>query len=185
MAYFIDETKKIAVKAEGKTFWGWNRKTGRFDLPIVESTPKCRMKRCSDFDARLYLFKQALEGYFERIGALSNRITERSEDNADISTITIAEAEDQLNAIEAFKNEVKPEIEILQTALREYGLEMSAAGQCLANSVKVLEFDIKIAMNSVEIARLKENSQKCTNGHCEECSYYLDCKQKEERGSKE
>ena len=48
MAYYIDEVKNTAVKAEGKAIYGWNHESRRFDLPVADATPKSRMSRCSE-----------------------------------------------------------------------------------------------------------------------------------------
>ena len=46
MAYYIDEVKKTAVKAEGKAIYGWNRESRMFDLPIAKTWGQAPRKPC-------------------------------------------------------------------------------------------------------------------------------------------
>ena len=183
MAYYIDEIKKTAVKAEGKAIFGWNHESHMFDMPIADATPKSRMSRCSFFEARRYLFEQDPRECSKLIVALVNKIEQRPE-HPDIDTITVNSASDDLKAVEAFKEEVSPEIQALRPAVEEYGMEMSDIGRSLSNCIRLLETEIELARNSVEIARCKDEIEKCEKGQCEECSYAQDCDKKKETGGK-
>ena len=183
MAYYIDEIKNTAVKAEGKSIYGWNHESHMFDLPIADATPKSRMSRCSFFEARRYLFEQDPRECRKLFMALVNKIELRPE-HPDIDTITVKSASDDLKAIEAFKVEVSPEIQSLQAAVEEYGMEMSDTGRGLSDCIRLLETEIELARNSVEIARCKDEIQKCEKGQCEGCSYAQDCDKKKEMGGK-
>ena len=174
MAYYIDEVKKTAVKAEGKAIYGWNHESRRFDLPVADATPKSRMSRCSEFEARRYLFEQDPRDCYERIAALANKI-EQMPEHGDIDRITVEQAVAELNAAEVFKEEVRSEIRDLQAAVDEYGMGMSTAGKLLANSVLLLESKVKVARNAIEIARCNAEIEKCEKGQCGECPYAKAC----------
>ena len=79
MAYYIDEAKMTTVKAESKAIYGWNHESRRFDLPVADATPKSRMTRCSEFEARRYLFEQDDRKCYERIMAVADKIEQMSE----------------------------------------------------------------------------------------------------------
>ena len=174
MAYYIDEVKKTAVKAEGKAIYGWNHQSRRFDLPVADATPKSRMTRCSEFEARRYLFEQDDRKCYERIAALANKI-EKMPEQGDIDRITIEQAVAELNAAETFKEEVRSEIQDLQAAVDEYGMGMSTAGKLFTNSILLLESNVEVARNGVEIARCKVEMEKCEKGQCGECPHAKAC----------
>ena len=174
MAYYIDDAKKTAVKVDGKSVYGWNRKTRLFDLPVTDSSPKCRMVRCSDFEARQYLFEHDPRSCSERIEELVSKIRQMPE-RSNIDTITVVEAETRLKEVETFKAELLPESLVLQMAVREYAMEMSNVGQYLATSLELLESNLDLAKDALEFAKLKETAEKCKGGHCEECTVYRDC----------
>lgn len=177
MAYYIDDSKMTAVKAEGKVIYGWNHESRRFDLPVSDPTPKSRMERTSEFEARRYLFEHDSRSCYERIWTLADKVQARP-DAADEDTITVERAEADLKNAEAFKEEVLPEALILQSVVDEYGMAMSDAGRCLSNCFKILESDIQLARNGFELAKLKEFVKKCESGQCEECPHYGACDKK-------
>lgn len=179
MAYYIDDLKKTAVKAEGKVIYGWNHESRRFDLPVSDPTPKNRMERTSDFEARRYLFEHDPRKCYERIWTLADKVQARP-DAADEDTITVERAEADLKDAEAFKEDVLPEALILQSAVDEYGMAMSDVGRCLSNCFKILESDIQLARNGMELAKLKEFVKKCESGQCEGCPHYRLCDKKKE-----
>ena len=183
MAYYIDEIKNTAVKADGKMIYGWNRESRMFDMPIADPTPKSRMFRCSEFEARRYLFEQDPRDCYERIVALSNKIRQIPH-SADGNASTIETAEAHMKYVNEFKEEVSSEILALRAAVDEYGMEMSDAGQCLSNCVLLLENHIVLALNAVELARCKAEIGKCKNGQCEECPYAQGCDSKKEKEGK-
>jgi len=160
MAYYIDEVKKTAVKAEGKTLFGWNHETRRFDLPVADSTPKCRMKRCSDFEARLYLFENDPSGCRERIRTMVGRLDDGVSFENDVNSITLESAEANLREVEEKRNAVMPEVTALQAKVDEYGLSMSEPGQCLSAYIQLLDKDIEIAHQDVIIAQFKKGLER-------------------------
>ena len=140
------------------------------------------MSRCSEFEARRYLFEQDDRKCYERIMAVADKAKGRSH-IADVSTITMASAEVALRAAEERNEELHPEIQAMRAAVEEYGMEMSDAGQCLSNCIRILEADIEIARKDIVIARYKAEMEKCEKGQCGECPYAQDCdKKKESRG---
>ena len=179
MAYYIDYEKNTAVKAEGKAIYGWNHESRRFDLPVSDPTPKSRMERTSEFGARRYLFEHDPRKCRERIRTLADKVQARP-DAADVDVITVERAKSDLKAAKAFKEELLPEISILQSAIDEYGMAMSDAGRCLSNCLEILESDIQLARNGMELATLKEFIKKCESGQCEECPHYEACDKKKE-----
>ena len=179
MAYYIDYEKNTAVKAEGKAIYGWNHESRRFDLPVSDPTPKSRMERTSEFGARRYLFEHDPRKCRERIRTLADKVQARP-DAADVDAITVERAKSDLKAAKAFKEELLPEISILQSAIDEYGMAMSDAGRCLSNCLEILESDIQLARNGMELANLKESIKKCESGQCEECPHYRACDKKKE-----
>ena len=179
MAYYIDYEKNTAVKAEGKAIYGWNHESRSFDLPISDPTPKSRMERTSEFGARRYLFEHDPRKCRERIRTLADKVQARP-DAADVDAITVERAKSDLKAAKAFKEELLPEISILQSAIDEYGMAMSDAGRCLSNCLEILESDIQLARNGMELANLKEFIKKCESGQCEECPHYEACDKKKE-----
>ena len=160
MAYYIDYEKNTAVKAEGKAIYGWNHETRSFDLPVSDPTPKSRMERTSEFGARRYLFEHDPRKCRERIRTLADKVQARP-DAADVDAITVERAKSDLKAAKAFKEELLPEISILQSAIDEYGMAMSDAGRCFSTCLEILESDIQLARNGMEIAKLKEGMKKC------------------------
>ena len=179
MAYYIDYEKNTAVKAEGKAIYGWNHESQRFDLPVSDPTPKSRMERTSEFGARRYLFEHDPRKCRERIRTLADKVQARP-DAADVDAITVERAKSDLKAAKAFKEELLPEISILQSAIDEYGMAMSDAGRCLSTCLEILESDIQLARNGMELANLKEFIKKCESGQCEECPHYEACDKKKE-----
>ena len=179
MAYYIDATKNTAVKVDGKTVFGWNHESRKFDLPVSDPTPKSRMERTSEFEARRFLFEQDPRDCYERITALANKIQDRPEATED-DMVTVDKAKAELNDAEAFKEEVSAEVSILQAAVDEYGMAMSGAGRCLSTCLEILESDIQLARNGMELAKLKESIKKCESGQCEECPHYRACDKKKE-----
>ena len=177
MAYYIDDAKKTAVKIDGKSIYGWNRETRLFDLPVTGSSPKSQMVRCSDFEARQYLFTHDSRSCSERIAELVSKIRQMPE-GSNIDTITVVEAETRLKEVVAFKAELLPETLALQTAVREYAMEMSNVGQYLATGLELLENNLDLAKDALEFAKLKETAEKCKGGHCEERTVYQDCDKK-------
>jgi len=177
MAYYLDDLKHTAVKADGKVIYGWNHESRSFDLPVSDPTPKSRMEHASEFEARRYLFEHDSRKCYERIWTLADKVQARP-DAADEDTITVERAEADLKDAEAFKEEVLPEASILQLAVDEYGMAMSDAGRCLSNCFKILESDIQLARNGIELAKLKEFVKKCESGQCEECPHYGACDKK-------
>ena len=177
MAYYIDDSKNTAVKAEGKVIYGWNHESRRFDLPVSDPTPKSRMERTSDFEARRYLFEHDPRRCYERIWTLADKVQARPA-VTDETAITVERAEADLKDVEAFVEGLLPEVSFLQSAVDEYGMAMSDAGRCLSNCLKILETDIQLARNDMELAKLKELVKKCESGHCEECPYYRACDKK-------
>ena len=160
MAYYIDYAKNTAVKAEGKAIYGWNHESRSFDLPVSDPTPKSRMERTSEFGARRYLFEHDPRKSRERIRTLADKVQARP-DAADVDAITVERAKSDLKAAKAFKEEVLPEISILQSVVDEYGMAMSDAGRCLSTCLEILASDIQLALNGMEIAKLKECMKKC------------------------
>lgn len=160
MAYYIDYEKNTAVKAEGKAIYGWNHESRSFDLPVSDPTPKSRMERTSEFGARRYLFEHDPRKCRERIRTLADKVQARP-DAADVDAITVERAKSDLKAAKAFKEELLPEISILQSAIDEYGMAMSDAGRCFSTCLEILESDIQLARNGMEIAKLKEGMKKC------------------------
>lgn len=179
MAYYIDYEKNTAVKAEGKAIYGWNHESRSFDLPVSDPTPKSRMERTSEFEARRYLFEHDPRKCRERIRTLADTVQTRP-DAADVDAITVERAKSDLKAAKAFKEELLPEISILQSAIDEYGMAMSDAGRCLSTCLEILESDIQLARNGMELANLKEFIKKCESGQCEECPHYEACDKKKE-----
>ena len=179
MAYYIDYEKNTAVKAEGKAIYGWNHESRRFDLPVSDPTPKSRMERTSEFEARRYLFEHDPRECCKRIWALADKVQARP-DAANVDAITVERAEADLKDAEAFKGEVLQEISILQSAVDEYGMAMSKVGRCLSTCLEILESDIQLARNGIELAKLKESIKKCESGQCEECPHYRACDKKKE-----
>ena len=53
MAYFIDETGKRGLKAEGKQFFAWDFDARKFVSSVDDAPPKSRMTLCSEFEANL------------------------------------------------------------------------------------------------------------------------------------
>ena len=160
MAYYIDYEKNTAVKAEGKAIYGWNHESRSFDLPVSDPTPKSRMERTSEFEARRYLFVHDPRNCRERIRALADKVQARP-DATEVDAITVERAKSDLKAAKAFKEELLPEISILQSAIDEYGMAMSDAGRCFSTCLEILESDIQLARNGMEIAKLKEGMKKC------------------------
>ncbi len=160
MAYYIDYEKNTAVKAEGKAIYGWNHESRSFDLPVSDPTPKSRMERTSEFEARRYLFEHDPRNCRERIRALADKVQARP-DATEVDAITVERAKSDLKAAKAFKEELLPEISILQSAIDEYGMAMSDAGRCFSTCLEILESDIQLARNGMEIAKLKEGMKKC------------------------
>ena len=179
MAYYIDYEKNTAVKAEGKAIYGWNHESRSFDLPVSDPTPKSRMERTSEFGARRYLFEHDPRKSRERIRTLADKVQARP-DVADVDAITVERAKSDLKAAKAFKEEVLPEISILQSVVDEYGMAMSDAGRCLSTCLEILASDIQLARNGMELAKLKESIKKCESGQCEECPHYEACDKKKE-----
>lgn len=150
MAYYIDYEKNTAVKAEGKAIYGWNHESRSFDLPVSDPTPKSRMERTSEFEARRYLFEHDPRNCRERIRALADKVQARP-DATEVDAITVERAKSDLKAAKAFKEELLPEISILQSAIDEYGMAMSDAGSCAS----VLCRSILIRFGSTSTAKRK------------------------------
>lgn len=53
MAYYIDETGKRGLKAEGKQFLAWDFDARKFVSSVDDAPPKSRMTLCSEFEANL------------------------------------------------------------------------------------------------------------------------------------
>ena len=175
MAYYIDETKKTAVKFEGKNAFAWNVETRRFDLPASEVAPKSRMTRCSDFEARRFLFENHPGGYVERLQKLSENVDTPFElvKNEDL-TAEIVEA--HLKAAKDLVHRLADEVKELQEAISAYGMQMSNAGRLLSNCSEVLKSNLFIAESEDKIVKLKSHLEQCERGSCEDCEWGDSCK---------
>ena len=70
MAYFIDEVGKRGLKAEGKQFFAWDFDSRKFSSPVDDAPPKSRMKRCSEFEAKVFNFESNNSGWDEEYDRL-------------------------------------------------------------------------------------------------------------------
>ena len=175
MAYYIDKTKKTAVKFEGKNAFAWNGETRRFDIPTTNVSPKSRMIRTSDFEARRYLFESHPQGYVKRLRQLAKNI-HKVFDRVDDKELTVEIAESHLKAAKDRLHRLANEIKDLQTAVAAYGMQMGDSGQLLSNCSEVLKGRIVIAETEIEIAKLRSNLTACEHGMCSDCARKDACK---------
>ena len=176
MAYYIDKTKKTAVKFEGKNAFAWNGETRRFDIPTTNVSPKSRMTRTSDFEARRYLFESHPQGYVKRLQHLAKNVN-HAFDLVDAKELTVEIAESHLKAAKDLLHRLANEIRELQDAVVAYGMQMGDSGQLLSNCSEVLKDHIIIAETEIEIANLKNDLMACEHGMCADCARKNTCKE--------
>jgi len=184
MAYYIDETKQTAVKYEGRNAFAWNVETRRFDLPTTDVSPKSRMTRCSDFEARRYLFEHHPKGYAERLNKLSRAVVP-DRDSIDPRDMTTEMAEAHLREAKERNRKWSGEIEELRQAVSQYGMELSDGGKILKNCCELLETEIKLAQNEIELVKLWQEIAQCESGHCEDCEWAKSCEKRKHEGQVE
>lgn len=177
MAYYIDETKKTAVKYEGKSAFAWNVETRRFDLPTTDVSPKSRMTRCSDFEARRYLFEYHPKGYAERLNKLAEAVAIEREP-VDPSEMTAEIAEAHLKEAKELVRRWSAEIEELRQAVSNYGMELSDGGKILKNCTELLKINLKLAETEAESVKLLQEIAKCESGQCEGCEWFKSCEKR-------
>lgn len=175
MAYYIDEAKKTAVRFEGKAAFAWNADTNRFDVPASDVSPKSRMTRASDFEARRYLFENHPQGYVERLQKLSKNV-DTAFDIVDNKDLTAEIAESNLKAANELAHRFADEIKELQGAITAYGMQMSNAGQILSKCSEVLNCNIRIAECEVELVEINKGLMECEHGECADCERKDACK---------
>ena len=156
MAYYIDEAKKTAVKMEGRSAYAWNERTHRFDLPFAEPSPKSRMQRVSEFEAREYLFDEDEANYHDLIQS-SIESAGKAFDPTTESALspTLAEAEKMIEKCKADQAEAESVIAKCEIGIAKYSLEHSAYGDAVRNLHHLFANNVKIAEQTYQIARLQ------------------------------
>lgn len=181
MAYYIDENKKTAVKYEGKNAFTWNVSTRRFDLPVSEVSPKSRMTRCAEFEARCYLFEHDPADYVSMGDMLDDIWDEIPDHEPDMSqSVEQAEAFLQERAVQRAKFEphltnYRNGIQAYAMGASEYGKLLESVEQFLARDKLIAQLALQIAQRNERIAQCKAELAKCESGHCEECKWYNSC----------
>lgn len=148
MAYYIDETGKRGLKAEGRQFFAWSMETRKFSVPVDDAPPKSRMTRCSEFEAKRFNFLSDETDWEEKIDSitaetfgLSDRILPKLED-ADMETLRKCQKE-----ADAFSEKWLTAAKAAYSATVRYGVENSPIGEDARDAVKSIE-------NCVEIPRV-------------------------------
>ena len=168
MAYYIDETKKTAVKMEGRSAFAWNERTHRFDLPFAELSPKSRMQRVSEFEAREYLFDEDEAHYHDFIQSSIERARKAFDPTIESAlSPTLAEAEEIIEKCKTDQSEAESVIAKCEIGIAKYSLEHSAYGDAVrnlrllfANNVAIAEQTYQIARLQAEIAEQKQNANE-------------------------
>jgi len=181
MAYYIDENRRTAVKYEGKSAFTWNVSTRRFDLPVSDVSPKSRMTRCSEFEARRYLFEHDPADYVG-MGDLLDDIWDEIPDQEPDMSQSVEQAEAYLQERAAQRAKFEPHLTNYRNGIQAYVMGISKYGTILESVEEFLSNDELIAQTALQIARgneqlaeLKVELAKCESGPCEECKWYNSC----------
>lgn len=179
MAYFIDETGKRGLKAEGRQFFAWSKETRKFSVPVDDAPPKSRMLRCSEYDAKFFNYKSDPADWSAELVRLSDVLFGRNDAIAKQDGLSL---DDAIKCKEETDRFIAEQMSAVKSALRatwEYGVDGGAEGMIAKGLVTLLENERDLAINSVEIAKCKAEIEKCAdcpfaqtgNGPklCEEC----------------
>jgi len=167
MSYYIDENKETAVKYEGRNAFTWNVSTRRFDLPVSDVSPKSRMTRCSEFEARCYLFEHDPADYVGMLGVLNDMWEDVPNRDPDMFT-SVAKAETFRKECDARRAKYEPYLTNYRNGIQSYLMENSEYGKFLESTEKVLpEYELmskvflKLAKGHERLAQLSAERAKC------------------------
>ena len=145
MAFYIDEAGKRGLKAEGKNFFAWDVSRRKISIPVTDAPPKSQMTRCSDFEARMFMFESAKEGWLEIYDKLNDRVPAFSTDLIErIETKDVKVLEKMAAEAEAFRDEMMPLAHSLVEAAKSYGLEFSEMGKGAEDFVESITSNVEL-----------------------------------------
>ena len=163
MAYFIDETGKRGLKAEGKQFFAWSKEARKFSVPADDAPPKSRMVRCSEYDAKFFNFKSDPADWPAELNRLSDVLLGRDGVIAKQDGLSIDDAIKCEEATERFVAEQMPAVKAVVLATWEYGVDGGDAGRMAKGFLTLLENERGLAANSVELAKYRAEIEKCAD----------------------
>lgn len=182
MAYYIDETGKRGLKAEGKRFFAWSKEARKFSVPVDDAPPKSRMLRCSEYDAKFFNFKADPADWPAELNRMSDVLFGRNEVIKDGGNLSLGEAIKCKEETDRFIAEQMPAVKAALRATMEYGVDGGDAGRLAKGLEALLENERELAVNSVELAKCRAEIEKCAdcpfaqNGTgpklCEDCDLY-------------
>lgn len=162
MAYFIDETGKRGLKAEGKQFFAWSKETRKFSVPVDDAPPKSRMERCSEFEAKKFNFDSDKENWTRRIDDLLDVAKDFSDDQlSEMNAQDLAGLRRQQKAAEKFSDKWLPKAREAVAATQRYGVENSDIGRLASDVVASIQSNVRLpsvliqALESGESAKLE------------------------------
>lgn len=148
MAYFIDETGKRGLKAEGRQFFAWSKDTRKFSVPVDDAPPKSRMRRCSEFEAKKFNFLSDETDWVEKVDLITDEVADFTQrilpklEDADLETLRKCQEE-----AEAFSDKWLTAAKEAYSATVRYGVENCPLGEDARDAVNSIE-------NCVEIPRV-------------------------------
>ena len=162
MAYFIDETGKRGLKAEGRQFFAWSKETRKFSVPVDDAPPKSRMERCSEFEAKKFNFDSDKENWTRRIDDLLDVAKDFSDDQlSEMNAQDLAGLRRQQKAAEKFSDKWLPKAREAVAATQRYGVENSDIGRLASDVVASIQSNVRLpsvliqALESGESAKLE------------------------------
>ena len=145
MAYFIDETGKRGLKAEGKQFFAWDFDARKFVSPVDDAPPKSRMRRCSEFEAKKFNFDSDKTGWTGRIDDLLDVAKDFSDDQlSDLNAQDVEGLRKLQKAAEKFRDKWLPKAEVAAAATRRYGMENSDVGRLASEVVESIRSNVEL-----------------------------------------
>ena len=160
MAFYIDEAGRRGLKAEGKNFFAWDVSRRKFSIPVTDAPPKSQMTRCSDFEARMFMFESAKEGWLEIYDKLKDEVPEFSDDQ--IARLDAKDAKGLAKLVaeaEAFQSKMMPLAQLLVDATRGYGLEFSEIGRGSLELAKSIESNVRLPSLLLECLKRGEDAK--------------------------
>ena len=182
MAYYIDETGKRGLKAEGGQFFVWSKETRKFSVPVDDAPPKSRMLRCSEYDAKFFNFKSDPADWPTELNRLSDVLFGRNDAIAKQDGLSLDDAIKCKEETDRFIAEQMPAVKSALRATWEYGVDGGDCGKIAEGLMSLLETERDLAADSVELAKCRAEIEKCAdcpfaqtgNGPklCEDCDMH-------------
>lgn len=155
MAFYIDEAGKRGLKAEGKLFFAWDTETRKFSVSVDDAPPKSRMRRCSEYEAKVFNFESDPADWPAEIKRLSNVLADRDQVIAEGGNLSVEEAVKRKAEADHFIAELTPDVKSAIEATRKYGVDGGNIGKMAQELMTLLDFERDLAINAIDIAKCK------------------------------